>query len=623
MRKTINKGLIVKKKENMKKHVRTIFAALLAVLILAGCSAAQPGADTSAPVTQAQTEPAETAPTPAPASDFSYKETDDGTVKLFAYKGDLREIAIPAEINGKPVTVIERGFAPYHVPKAEVTAVYLPDTIREIGMEAFKDYTSLQRINLPEGLEVIGEEAFANCTSLKEIALPGSLKSFDSAFYHSGVETLTISKELETISSLSFCGAKIRKLVLPNSVKSIDSDAFYDCAELESVTFSEGLEEIRAGAFGGTNKLTSVTLPATLKEIHEDSFVSTGAIRVIFEGDAPGFGRYSVLSADAQIENTVYVYHEFAKGFTYPRWHGYKTEIAEKPNAAHPVSGDYEYAENDTGVTVCAYIGTGTDVTVPAEINGKPVTKIGDSTFFAQKTLTSISLPDTVTEIDDFAFANCSSLVAVGLPSGLRRIGCHAFTQCAVLTEISLPESLEELGEGAFMYASSLKNVTVPAAVKALEDNVFFAAGLETLILSDGLAEIGTSVFGYTKLKEVKLPNSLLSIGDYAFRECRNIVSLKLNDGLQEIGLLSFGRCGDPSLTEIVIPASVTKLSDAAFVQSSFNALKFDGAAPEILPAMRLGEPVTVYRANVTVFFHEGSAGFTRPKWNGYQTEIW
>ena len=147
-KKTIDKGFLVKKEENMKKHVRAIFAALLAVLILAGCSASLPGADTSAPVTQAETEPAETAPAPAPASDFSYKETDDGTVKLFGYKGDLREIVIPSEINGKSVTVIERGFAPYHFPKAEVTAVYLPDTIKEIGMEAFKDYTGLRRRRL-------------------------------------------------------------------------------------------------------------------------------------------------------------------------------------------------------------------------------------------------------------------------------------------------------------------------------------------------------------------------------------------------------------------------------------------------------------------------------------------
>ena len=641
-KKTIDKGFLVKKEENMKKHVRAIFAALLAVLILAGCSASLPGADTSAPVTQAETEPAETAPAPAPASDFSYKETDDGTVKLFGYKGDLREIVIPSEINGKSVTVIERGFAPYHFPKAEVTAVYLPDTIKEIGMEAFKDYTGLRRINLPEGLEVIGEEAFANCASLKEITLPGSLKSFDSAFYHSGVETLTVSEGIKTIAYNSFCGAKIRKLVLPNGVKSIDSDAFYDCAELESVTFSEGLEEIRAGAFGGTNKLTSVTLPATVKSIYETSFFLNGENKVFFEGDAPEFVRYTSPTGERNEEIT-YVFHESAKGLSYPRWYGYKTEIAEKPNAARPVSGDYEYAENDTGITVCAYIGTGTDVTVPAEINGKPVTKIGESAFFAQNAPTSILLPDTVTEIGEYAFANCASLVSVDLPSGLRRIGSHAFRQDKQISNLILPEGLVEIGEEAFCYTAALKSVTIPSSLKVWGDGMFRYSGLEIVTLKNGLTEIGKGAFAGTSLTEIILPDSLRVVGKNAFSGCP-VTKVVLNEGLVEIEFCAFAYFKNPALvgikelspTEIVIPASVTKLSDAAFADSSFRALKFEGAAPEILPPVETvilpgdengpeEQTVTAYvkKSNVTVFFHEGSAGFTQPKWNGYQTEIW
>ena len=91
-----------------------------------------------------------------------------------------------------------------------------------------------------------------------------------------------------------------------------------------------------------------------------------------------------------------------------------KEEIKfDSGSAVETPAADFEYTIEDSKVTIDAYIGSATEVVIPAEIEGYPVTSIGDYAFYICSSLTSITIPDGVTNIGNYAFNNCRSLTSI------------------------------------------------------------------------------------------------------------------------------------------------------------------------------------------------------------------
>ena len=88
----------------------------------------------------------------------------------------------------------------------------------------------------------------------------------------------------------------------------------------------------------------------------------------------------------------------------------------------------FEYEINNDSVTILKYIGKQAEVEIPSEIDGNPVTIIGDSAFKDCTFLTYVSIPDSVTEIGDLAFSGCSSLISILIPDSVKKIGNSAFS---------------------------------------------------------------------------------------------------------------------------------------------------------------------------------------------------
>ena len=99
----------------------------------------------------------------------------------------------------------------------------------------------------------------------------------------------------------------------------------------------------------------------------------------------------------------------------------------------------FTYEEDDGTVTILSYIGKEKSVTVPAEINGLPVTEIGESAF-ADSSVTSVVLPDTVTEIEWFAFSGCYALKSVTAGASVTEIGYGAFDGCSSALTLICPK---------------------------------------------------------------------------------------------------------------------------------------------------------------------------------------
>ncbi len=156
--------------------------------------------------------------------------------------------------------------------------------------------------------------------------------------------------------------------------------------------------------------------------------------------------------------------------------------------------GDYEYEVNDNNtITLTKYIQSSTEFTVPSEIDGKPVTKIGQNAF-AKTNVRTIALPDSVTTIDSGAFSKCKSLSEVTLPKELTTLGREAFGYCTSLKEVTIPKTLtiaSEYGAGAFRYS-----------------------GLQKATFEDGTTATPSYIFSYCdKLREIVIPMSATTIG--------------------------------------------------------------------------------------------------------------
>lgn len=123
-----------------------------------------------------------------------------------------------------------------------------------------------------------------------------------------------------------------------------------------------------------------------------------------------------------------------------------------KPESDTPTSQSptelYTYVKRNNEITILSYIGKETNVVVPKEIDGCPVTEIGESAFAGTK-IVSVVLPDTVTSIDWFAFSGCSSLTRVTAGSTLASVGYGAFDGCPAALTLICPTGsyLSEYGK--------------------------------------------------------------------------------------------------------------------------------------------------------------------------------
>ncbi len=194
-------------------------------------------------------------------------------------------------------------------------------------------------------------------------------------------------------------------------------------------------------------------------------------------------------------------------------------------HAADPVlENGLCYAVHEDHVEITGYDMPADTVSVeiPSEIEGLPVTVIGQQAFFSAQSLVSISIPETV-----------------------ETIGIGAFYRCSGLTEIIIPDSVTTIEESAFIYCSSLENVKMSENVTVLNDHLFFQCNaLASVSLPDGITDIGEHAFASCwNLQELELPQSLESIGDFAFAACKSLKTLTFAENLSTIGEQAFMGC--------------------------------------------------------------------------------
>lgn len=146
----------------------------------------------------------------------------------------------------------------------------------------------------------------------------------------------------------------------------------------------------------------------------------------------------------------------------------------------------YDVSASGT-VTVFGYTGETAKLTVPAQIDGCPVTEIAETAFFGNTYLTSVTLPDSIEVIGKEAFGAMPRLRTVTLPAGLKALPQDCFRNCEILMTVRLPASLERIDEGAFTGCLLLKTLELPSGLIRIGEDAFL--GCEQLTLRCGTNE--------------------------------------------------------------------------------------------------------------------------------------
>ena len=445
-----------------------------------------------------------------------------------------------------------------------LASVTIPDSVTRIGEWAFYDCESLTSVTIPDSVTRIGDGAFASCTSLTGIWVAEG-----SSHYSSDASGVLFNKGMHTLVQ---CPGAFAAYTIPDSVTSIGGSAFRGCASLTSVTIPDSVTCIGDWAFSRCESLTSVTIPDSVTSIGDCAFVSCTSLTGIWV--AEGNSHYSSDASGVLFNKDM-------------------TTLVQCPGAF----AAYTIPDSVTriGEYAFAYCTSLTSVTIPGS-----VTRIGVGAFAYCKSLTSVTIPNSVTSIRKGAFQGCTSLTSVTIPDSVTSIGEWAFYDCESLTSVTIPDSVTSISKSAFSGCKSLTSVTIPDSVTSIVDGVFNGCtSLTNVTIPDSVTSIGDwAFFGCTSLTSVTIPDSVTSIGDGAFVSCTSLTGIwvaegsshyasdasgvlfnkgmhtlvqcpgafaayTIPDSVTSIGEYAF--CGCKSLTSVTIPDSVTSIDWSAF----------------------------------------------------------
>ena len=386
---------------------------------------------------------------------------------------------------------------------------------------------------IPDNVFEIGEGAFSNDTTVKKIIVGANVKKISAAAFYANSSLNEIVFEgngLESIGGGAFIGCtSLKSITLPDGLKELGPYAFFSCSSLQSVVIPDGIKEIYSYTFARCSSLTSVTLPDSVENIGTAAFNFCSSL------------------------------------------------------------SDMELPASLSFVDEAAF--SGCSAVNKFDFTKTKLQSIEDSAFVSCTGLKSIYFPDTLEKIGEQAFFNCPSLYDIKMSENVSEIGAFALNFTPWYAEIA--DDYKIVGDGVLIKCNvspekidlsgkNIKYIGSSAFWNAENDTSFagyseygadngykYASTLKNLSLPEGLLTVGDYAFTGCKLENITLPESIEHIGDGAFDSVLNgagSVDFSSLVNLKTIGLRAFSYCD--SIKEVNLPDSIERVERYAFLKT-------------------------------------------------------
>ena len=531
-----------------------------------------------------------------------YNYINDGTELAVTYRGTsynsyideyTGEVIIPEEVtyNSKTLKVTSIGGSAFSgcsgltsvtfyckeigkwFQNGYIKEIIIGDGVTSIEEDAFLNCTKLSSVTISNSVTSIGNGAFRSCNNLKKVIVSDIAKWCDINFGDSHSNPLDYAKHFYSDKY-----TEIKNLVIPSGVKSINNYAFYGCSGLTSVNIPNSVTSIGGSAFAQCDGLKSVEFHC--KNV-ESWFINAHNINKIVLSDEVenignlaffGFSNLTSITIPNSVISIGKSSFEDCRSLT----------SLTIPNSVTSI-GKYAFRNCENLKTF---------------IIGNSVTSIGDEAFNNCSSLTSVEfhcknigrwiidyhtrqsikqivIGDEVVSIENSAFERFTGLVAITIGNSLMSIGKKAFDSCSGLTSFTIPNSVTSIGDYAFHDCDNLNSITIPKSVTSIGNFAFSrCSGFTSINVESGnttydsrnncnaIIETATNTL-LNGCKNTVIPNSVTSIGPYAFFNCSGPTSVTIPNSVMSIGYAAFSNCS--SLTSVAIPKSVTNIGFSAF----------------------------------------------------------
>ena len=486
----------------------------------------------------------------------------------FRFCGDLKEIKLPSNLTVLSDSLFGADANLEYITfgDAEKTdTVIIPETVQKIGNYVFMNCEKIKNINLPANLKSIGKTCFQGCISLTGLFIPQSVESIGGGIFGDcdALQSVEIEDEnnnfifkdgiLYDVKNgilVSAVNSLIpEKVIVDECTKTIDYSAFADCNNLYEIEIPQGAVNIGEKAFARLDNLKNIDIPDSVTNITTLAFYRCNGL------------------VSVQVPGSV-------------------TAIK---------NGTFRECNNLKKV-----------------ILNEGVAKIEGSAFVFCSSLEQIKLPQSLMSIGSGAFDNCTSLISVELPDNAI-ISSDTFRGCKNLSKIVLSDTNNNyIVKNGILYnkamtsaiycipASGVEEISIEDGVTTIDSNLQFSVNVKKINISRSVTKINTAAFMYCyDLQSIKVdsengkymsekgilynkdmtrilcypagikdteffvPDTVKTIGDFAFYDTKALESINIPDSVTNIGTDAFGECS--GLKEVVIPDSVTSMGEAVF----------------------------------------------------------
>ncbi len=401
----------------------------------------------------------------------------------------------------------------------------------------------------------------------------------------SHVENVKLSKNISSVGTENFCNSSIITTVnFSSGLDEVPKGCFNNLTGLSEIFWGENITKIGDNTFKYCKSLANLSVPEGISIIGSEAFSYSGIVSLQIPSSVTEIGENAFYHSESLnsivIENgitnldNVFVMCE-------------NIEVLKIPNSVVSVKKSFCHAGNSGSLKNLK------NLTAPIDLFGEYAVVDSDSDYLnCGEKLVSLTLNARGKNTKILTVFACNNLETLVISDGITEIGDYAFAYAYKLREINIPNSVEIIGNFAFsaQYAlppsvggSSAEVLNLGCGVKTIGDGAFYEQNnLVTVSGGENVESIGNAAFAYCKnLKTLNFGKTVKTIGNSAFEECSSLTDFSIGENVESIGSSAFKSSG---LTEAVIPDNVTYIGEYAFANTLYcEKLTLGKGIPKIM----------------------------------------